>query len=971
MVCMSGGSRAAHIRRWYGVVGGVLVMLIALLVASPASAASPHGGYNSSSTNCASCHRSHQASSSRSLFAAPDETGVCYAASCHAAGSAADVQATFSGGSGHRVEQLTAGGDLTNGCSSCHKAHLAAATNPGLPRPEINGATVNRAAEPNSWCGACHNDTHDWQGASKGSYPALLTAPSRDATGYPVLGTFPGKTTYGASLHATIPPGTAAGTDRGEGDCLWCHASHRGPNGYDGLLATFRPTTAATLAADQSTGQYAASCLGCHDGSTAAFDIKQQVTSGTSGAGHRVRTSGGTLPKGAPLPCYECHNPHGSALGNTAMISDALGGNLDPRGDAAHVRQFCFTCHTTGDLPHYGWDSDLNDDGSHDDGGYVVATGTVAGLRRDSWMLALSANRAHMLNGDQSCFACHGDVHAPGMGVSKGGTECYTCHASYEESMDQAGAFAANFFHHTLGTASPSVEFPAAGDAVFADDGPGGYPEYPTDGDPADTPVYCLSCHVDHNYFNGDKAGNLRDGLVTGAQTPTNTDFDAVNEGVCLGCHTVERTKDTTSRMNNGTSITPAISAAMFAGSAHNYTVQSGAFRDNSTFQANCAKCHRDDQGANFQDEPSFRLHWSTAPSILALLGRAADPDTSSEEGFCYRCHSAAGDGLKTAADADSYGSRGMSAASQAVYGQFQSPHSHALALSNSAHKPSYTDEVTGNRLSAGQHVECADCHSAHAAGSETASGLARENLGAPMPSNLIASGSPLYGVWGVEPPTAPFWTEPSATGYTIQTSATKEYQICLKCHSTFRSADWAAANAGGWTNQALEFNPNNATYHPVMATTGANHLGAEAMKAPWKNVGNQTMYCSDCHMSSGSPEASGPHGSAYPHLLRGYWRPGVDSIATEDGTTDLLCNRCHEWRQTGPHTWGGHGNADVYCTSCHSAVPHGSPNPGLLSMVGEPAPYNQGALLEGVIGDHPTRGSSTCSTNCHPWYGL
>ena len=73
---------------------------------------------------------------------------------------------------------------------------------------------------------------------------------------------------------------------RDQGDCLYCHAAHRGANAYDGLKATFRPTTAATLAADQTQGTYASLCFTCHGGvtpsgfATAPVDIKRFVTSG-------------------------------------------------------------------------------------------------------------------------------------------------------------------------------------------------------------------------------------------------------------------------------------------------------------------------------------------------------------------------------------------------------------------------------------------------------------------------------------------------------------------------------------------------------------------------------------------------------------------------------------------------------------------------------------------------------------------
>ena len=103
-------------------------------------------------------------------------------------------------------------------------------------------------------------------------------------------------------------------------------------------------------------------CFTCHGGvkpsgfATAPVDIKRSVTGVGAGAGHRVKTAGGLLPVGSPLPCYECHNPHGSTRGNESMISDVLGASLTTTDGPVGVRQFCFTCHTTSDTGK-GWDS--------------------------------------------------------------------------------------------------------------------------------------------------------------------------------------------------------------------------------------------------------------------------------------------------------------------------------------------------------------------------------------------------------------------------------------------------------------------------------------------------------------------------------------------------------------------------------------------------------------------------------------
>ena len=55
--------------------------------------------------------------------------------------------------------------------------------------------------------------------------------------------------------------------------------------------------------------------------------------------------------------------------------------------------------------------------------------------------------------------------------------------------------------------------------------------------------MYCVSCHADHNYWNG-TANNLRysitDADPSGAGESTNTDFisgGSPSYGICLSCH--------------------------------------------------------------------------------------------------------------------------------------------------------------------------------------------------------------------------------------------------------------------------------------------------------------------------------------------------------------------------------------------------------------------------------------------------
>ena len=289
----------------------------------------------------------------------------------------------------------------------------------------------------------------------------------------------------------------------------------------------------------------------------------------------------------------------------------------------------------------------------------------------------------------------------------------------------------------------------------------------------------------------------------------------------------------------------------------------------------------------------------------------------------------------------------------------------------------------TPERL-ATRHAECSDCHNPHRIirsmnglpgelGLVNTSSDSRASHRHEVGHSNVISGA-LRGSWGVEPeyPAASFHVLPSnfvvkrgdpggsALSDAAQSYVTREYQICLRCHSNYGYADDNAypsggtrpplgspgtqANANGhigftrYTNQAKEFQApsahrvqvgaadlgsdggaaldvrNHRSWHPVMAPTGRTSRAANGFLAPWGSLGTQTMYCSDCHGSAISapgtvvPEAGagtggawGPHGSSWNFLLKGDY-----STATGEGQeSDGLCFKCHAYNR---YAGGGGG---------------------------------------------------------------
>jgi hypothetical protein len=233
------------------------------------------------------------------------------------------------------------------------------------------------------------------------------------------------------------------------------------------------------------------------------------------------------------------------------------------------------------------------------------------------------------------------------------------------------------------------------------------------------------------------------------------------------------------------------------------------------------------------------------------------------------------------------------------------------------------------------------------------------------QPHSNIASGV-LRGIWGVEPQYGggnSFHVDP--TGFTVKrgmptssntsvgmTWVTREYQVCFKCHSNHGfpngyngpptlgvSTPSGTNGMTRYTNVAREYNSpsthageprsvgtdggarspagsgnwttnNHRSWHPVMQPTGrtesARNLttGPNNWNAPFRALGTQTMYCTDCHgtdtangtaVPAGSqPNGKpwGPHGSTNVFILKGPWSQQTG----RSGSQNNLCFKCHDF---------------------------------------------------------------------------
>jgi|GEM_PF-1218137 len=622
---------------------------------------SPHGSYGAASHLCRNCHQPHGAavadvSYGGKLFVESQETAVCY--TCHdGTGAATNIKNVFLlAGSGHQVNDSTVvpGPGLANTCSSCHGAHYAATgagAKPKLYKTTINGAAVT--GNNYTWCEACHNDAYSWAVATY-PYPSggiNAARPVRDAVtqkGYPILGTFPGRTTYNNTTYNPHNPTTSTNvvwpaSGRASGDCRNCHAPHRNTATYDALVSTYRPTPdVATVQSDRQNGTYALLCITCHDGAPSTRNILQFVsyqynlTGDDYTGGHRIFTAGGNLPVGAPLPCYDCHNPHGSkgnngTQPNRKLISDEQWSNIDT-STTAGVVNFCFKCH----LP---WERVA---GSGQALANQIPAGeltTIEGLDRRT-----AANKLSLISGigahaeanrtapSANCYDCHGNsyaapsatagynVHRPNRGGS-----CVGCHTNPQDGGDGAPARRAIV-----------AEFGAGGRHVM-----GG----------AVTDKDCGVCHMEGDPATGNISAanhknnsiNLRDpdtGLALAAGVTTFTRNTASNaletwvtntqNNLCFKCHDGNGANNAGARVSpGGTALRP------FSTNTRDVPNIFDAFNPANSF-------HHAVRGAGTNP---YATSTATNGNVITMVAPWNQVAGSHNVVSCFDCHIAAGSG--------------------------------------------------------------------------------------------------------------------------------------------------------------------------------------------------------------------------------------------------------------------------------------------------------------------------------------
>jgi len=860
-------------------------------------------------------------------------------------------------------------GPLSNAiaCATCHSVPTSIAHSSGTVEVVFGGLATTGGAVPAAYDFAAHTCASTY---CHGNFAG--------GTGTNAIA-WTGTTKQGcASCHGE-PPGPTSATVHHPPNltCASCHA------GY-----TAGAVNAATHVNGTADHTPATGCTQCHGDLTAAgvanTDVRAAPASdaaavdahgngpaatGVRGVGAHGSHLTGTTWRATPIACSECH-----AVPATGDVTHANGNPLVAFGalaSAAWAGQPAITPVWNG----AGGAATLTCASTYCHGNFKNGANATLTWAAPSAVACGTCHAVSAVNGPggthptlttgQNCGTCHGGAYTntnvdpvlhlngllDGGGESTGGMSCAGCHSTIFSAMNGTVTHTTK---HGLGAVAGTNDSPTDSGVTWANPLSANLPAARScvnmcHGDhPHDLSSPATATHENNAYLDASSGATRANGTANrigvggtgGTPNRMKSDYDGTqaNGGMCVSCH--QNAVDATH---------PAVAKAAFDASAHDYASNvvgatpytwSYALHDGGLFARDCTKCHASNvEGTTPQVSAAgvTAVHFSDNAS---LLSGTKSPGGVAAGFVCYNCHGS------TATPAN--GAQGNRSGKD-----IQSQIAHATAAGQSGHPANsdsvhdsvaeYANAVFGNALgvAAGtgqRHASCLDCHDPHQA-KPTSTGT--RVVGSATNGNV--AGPALQGAWGAKwTGTLAAWGTPTSANFTktpITAGTDLEATLCFKCHSAYYGTlptSPSSSPAFAETDQAKEFNPANAGFHPVLASASGN-LGATSnfvTGSGWTRT--SLMTCTDCHESDVTADPNGPHGSGARFILKGpntKW-DGTLTLLAAGMPAGTFCANCHDAGFAGsrypPHTTINN-HQGIPCMNCHAAIPHGGPRPGML----------------------------------------
>ena len=443
--------------------------------------------------------------------------------------------------------------------------------------------------------------------------------------------------------------------------------------------------------------------------------------------------------------------------------------------------------------------------------------------------------------------------------------------------------------------------------------GPGGV-RAATEGD------LCIFCHTPHS-----KAGQIplwNHGMSTATYTPYSSSTLKATVGqptgdskLCLSCHDgtvalgMVRSRSTPIQMRRSTGSMPLGRSRIGTDLTGHHPISftydnalvtaNGELRDPMTLQqqvrldklkqVQCTSCHdahRNQYGKflvkdNYASALCLDCHipnsWNNSAHAMSRApwnGSGKNPwpyttGTTVAANGCENCHTPHAAGTKPRLlnfekiEDNCLVCHSGTVAAKSLAGEFNKASVHPVLTTASLHDAAEGTITAGNR-----HVSCMDCHNPHAA-TMTAAGGTSLSGALTLVKGMTSGGGPI-------------------------TRVSKEYELCFRCHGT--SGSRSSSKVTRQLTQSdvrLQFNPANASYHPVVSTSKS--VPGRSLTSTW--TGGGQMLCTDCHNNDQGPGAKGtgprgPHGSSYAPLLER--QLVLTDYQPESATSYALCYKCH-----------------------------------------------------------------------------